>query len=90
MNSKLTNLSTEKLEKKLATMEKFKKVLNWVILIAIILTILSALIDNDIMTSISTLTLSLFLRFIIYPIQIGAIKTEINNRNNRNQDNISN
>lgn len=93
MNPKLAKFSNENLEKRLATLLKFQKFLNVVVIGALLLTILMFLFEGNLEfnlgSPISILVLGLILKYIVYPIQIGTIKNEINKRNSINNQNIN-
>ena len=80
MNTKLAKFSDKELEERLMKMQKFQKVLNGAIIGTIVLIVLSLLLELSLGSSFSILALALVLKYVIYPSQMGLIKTELNNR----------
>lgn len=96
MNQKLANITDEKLEQRLTKLLKFQKVLNVLVIATIVLTVFTFLMEKELEfylgSPISILILVLILKFVVYPTQIGALKTEINNRasiNNQNNNQVN-
>ena len=81
-------LSDEALEKKLANFEKRKKVIDICIFVIIGISVLLFILDgfNTASLPLSSAALLLLARFYFLPNNIGNIKTELNSRNTKRQD----
>ncbi len=80
MSKKNTGLSDEKLEKNLALLEKCDKILTVLLILTAVLTVALVLLDGFKVTHFSSLLLLVVLKFVVYPMSLGNLKTEYNRR----------
>lgn len=80
MKKSYEKYSNEELEKRLNKMEKYQKLLTPLLVFSVIATVIYFIAGTISTVGICLIAISIILKFIIYPKQIGELKMETNKR----------
>jgi len=82
MNPRFAKYSDEQLEQQLVRAEKNKKLVDVLFIVIVVLSVLIVILQGSIAAALSPLALAIVSKFVLIPMAVGNIKTEINERMN--------